>query len=91
MANRWKKYYKAQMEDEHMKALVEAELAKLRIGTEIAKARKDAKLSKTRLAARAGMAQSKISAIENHAANVTLATLIRIARAAGKKLQVKLV
>lgn len=85
---RWKKFYEAQMEDEELRALVEEELEALNIGEKIAKLREEKGLTQTRLAARAGIAASKVSAIENAPQNVEIATLIRIARAANKKLKI---
>jgi DNA-binding XRE family transcriptional regulator len=85
---RWKKFFEAQMEDEQLRTLVEEELQALNIGEKIAKLRKEKGLTQTRLAARAGIAASKVSAIENSPQNVELATLIRLARAANKKLKI---
>jgi DNA-binding XRE family transcriptional regulator len=89
MKTRWTKFYSKQMEDNKMAALVDEELARLRIGAAIATLRKEERLTQTNLAARAGMPSSKISAIENAPQNLELATLIRIARAAGRKLQIR--
>jgi DNA-binding XRE family transcriptional regulator len=86
---RWKRYYRKQMKDKGLKALVEQELDSLRIGAQIAQLREEQGLTQTRLAARAGMPSSKISAIENAPQNLELATLIRIARAANRKLKIR--
>ena len=85
---RWKKFYEAQMEDKELRTLVEEELEALRIGEQIAKLRKEKRLTQTKLAARAGMTASKVSAIENTPQNIELATLIKIAHAANKKLRI---
>ncbi len=85
---RWKRFYDEQMKDEQLRVLVEEELEALRIGEKVARLRKSEGLTQTRLAARAGMAASKVSAIENSPQNVELATLVRIARAANKKLKI---
>jgi len=45
----------------------------------------------TQLASRAGMPSSKISAIENVPQNLEVATLVRIARAANRKLKISFV
>lgn len=88
MATRWNRFYQRQLEDKKLKALIEEELAKLRLGVQIARLREEEGLTQARLAARAGMASPKISAIENEPQNLTLGTLIRIARAANRKLKI---
>ena len=85
---RWKKFYEAQLEGKEMKALVEEELEVLRIGEQIARLRAVEGLTQTKLAARAGMPASKISAIESAPQNLEIATLIRIAHAAKRKLKI---
>ena len=85
---RWKEFYDAQMEDKDLRALVEDELEALKIGEKIVRLRKEKGLTQTKLAARAGMAASKVCAIENSPQNIELSTLIRIARAGNKKLRV---
>lgn len=85
---RWKKFYESQLEDKELRALVEEELEALKIGEQIAKLREEEGLTQTKLAARAGMAPSKVSAIENAPQNIEVATLIRIARAAKRKLKI---
>lgn len=85
---RWKRFYQKQMEDKKMKALVEQELEALQIGEKIAALREEEGLTQTRLAARAGMPSSKISAVENSPQNLEIATLVRIARAANRKLKI---
>lgn len=89
MPTRWNRFYKRQLDDERLKTLVEEELASLRIGAQIAKVREEEKLTQTKLAARAGMPSSKISAIENSPKNLTVGTLVRIARAANRKLKIR--
>ena len=85
---RWDRFYQKQMEDKELKALVEEELEALRIGAKIAALRDEEGLTQTKLAARTGMPSSKISALENSPHNLEIATLIRIARAANRKLQI---
>ena len=89
MKTNWDKFYDEQMQNKQFAALVEDELAKLRIGSEIASMREEERLTQTALAARAGMPSSKISAIEAAPRNLTLETLIRIARAANRRLEIK--
>ncbi|MGH9787675.1 MAG: helix-turn-helix domain-containing protein [Candidatus Acidiferrales bacterium] len=85
---RWNRYYKKQLQDKEFKALVEQELASLRIGARLAAIREEAGLTQTKLAARAGMASSKVSAIESQPQNLELGTLIRLALAANRKVEV---
>jgi transcriptional regulator with XRE-family HTH domain len=77
------------MENKKLRALVEQELASLEIGEKIAALREEEGLTQTHLAARAGMPSSKISAIESAPLNLEIATLVRIARAANRKLKIK--
>jgi DNA-binding transcriptional regulator YiaG len=86
--NQWKRYYKKQMRDRDFKALVEQELASLRIGAQLAALREQEGLTQTKLAARAGMASSKVSAIESQPQNLELGTLIRLALAANRRVKV---
>lgn len=89
MPSRWNRFYKEQLAgDQELKDLVEQELAGLRIGAQIARLRQEEGLTQTRLAARAGMPSSKISAIENAPQNLEVSTLVRIARAANRKLRI---
>lgn len=85
---RWSRFYQKQLEDKQLKALVEQELEALRIGEKIARLREEEGLTQTKLAARAGMPSSKISAIENVPQNLEIATLVRIAHAAKRKLKI---
>ncbi|PYX06284.1 MAG: hypothetical protein DMG88_18925 [Acidobacteria bacterium] len=91
MTTRFERYFQAQMENPQMRELVEKELASLEVGTQIAKLRERKKLNQTQLAARANMSTPKISRIESKPTNVQLDTLIRIARALGARLEVRLV
>jgi len=91
MTTRFERYFQAQMENPQMRELVEKELASLEVGTQIAKLRERKKLNQTQLAARANMSTPKISRIESKHTNVQLDTLIRIARALGARLEVRLV
>ncbi len=86
---RWKRFYRQQMQNAELRALVEQELEALRIGEQIAQLREEEGLTQTKLAAKAGMPASKISAIENAPQNLELATLVKIARAARRKLKIR--
>ncbi|HEV2715677.1 MAG TPA: helix-turn-helix transcriptional regulator [Terriglobales bacterium] len=91
MTTRFERYFQIQMENPQVRDLVEKELASLEVGTQIAKLRERKKLNQTQLAARANMSTPKISRIESKPTNVQLDTLIRIARALGARLEVRLV
>ena len=86
---RWNHFYEKQLEDKKLREMVEQELEALRIGKKVAALREEERLTQTQLAARAGIASSKISAIENSPQNLEIATLVRIARAAKRKLKIE--
>jgi len=87
----WDLYYQKQMGDPEMRALVEEELKALRVGTELARLRREAHMSQTQLAAKTGMSAPNISRIETSPAqNMTLETLVRIARALGRDVEIAL-
>ena len=87
----WDLYYQKQMGDPEMLALIEEELKALRIGTELARLRRKAHMSQTQLAAKTGMSAPNISRIETRPAqNMTLETLMRIARALGREVEIAL-
>ena len=91
MTTRWNRFYRKQMENEDLRELVEREIHSLKLGIQIAKLRRQGKLSQTRLAALADMSAPKISALENEPRNLTIATLIRVAHALGRKVEIKLI
>ena len=84
----WRRFYQKQLEGKKLKALVEQELEALRIGEKIATLREEEGLTQTKLASKARMPASKISAIENAPQNLEIATLVRIARAANRRLKI---
>jgi DNA-binding Xre family transcriptional regulator len=85
----WDLYFRKQLEDSQMRELIEQEIESLRVGTEIARMRQKKRLSQAQLAARAGMSAPNISRIENSPAqNITLETLVKIARALGRGVEV---
>ena len=87
----WDLYYQQQMGDPAMRALIEEELKALRIGAEIARLRRKVHMSQTQLAARTGMSAPNISRIETSPAqNMTLETLVKIARALGREVEIAL-
>jgi transcriptional regulator with XRE-family HTH domain len=91
MSTRWKRFYDRQMEDVNLRALVEKELDSLQLGVQIAKLRAAENMSQTKLAARAEMNAPKISAMENEPRNLTIGTLIRVAHALDRRVEIKLV
>lgn len=91
MRTRWERFYAVQMKDRRLKSLVDRELGNLALGIQIAKLRQEGKLSQTKLAALAEMSAPKISAIEHGPRNLTIATLIRIAHALGRRVEIRLV
>lgn len=61
-----------------------------KIGVMLRQARKAAGLTQEELARRLKTKKTAISRIENHAADIKLSTLERVAEALGKKLEVKI-
>ena len=85
----WDRYFQKQMGDPEMRALIEEELKALRVGAEIARLRQRRHMSQTELAAKAGMSAPNISRIETSPAqNMTLETLVKIARALGREVEI---
>jgi DNA-binding Xre family transcriptional regulator len=85
----WDLYYAKQTSDPETRALIEGELKALRVGAEIARLRQRTRMSQTELAARAGMSAPNISRIERSPAqNMTLETLVKIARALGHDVEI---
>ena len=78
------------MADGKLRELVEVELENLQLGVQIAKLRAAENLSQTKLAAKAEMSAPKISAMENEPRNLTIGTLIRVAHALGRRVEIKL-
>jgi len=85
----WDLYFRKQLDEPEMRGLIDQEIESLRVGTQIAKMRQKKRLSQAQLAARAGMSAPNISRIENSPAqNLTLGTLVKIARALGRGVEV---
>ena len=61
-----------------------------KIGVLLKQAREQAGLSQEELARRVGTKKTAISRIENHAQDIKLSTIQRVARALGKSLEVRL-
>ena len=87
----WNLYFQKQMSDPELRGLVEEELKALRVGVQIAKLRQQTGMSQTELAARTGMSAPNISRIENSPSqNMTLGTLVRLAKALGCDVEISL-
>ena len=85
----WDLYFRKQLGDPETRELIEGEIESLRVGAQIARLRQQRRLSQAQLAARAGMSAPNISRIENSPAqNMTLETLVKIARALGRGVDV---
>ncbi len=75
-----------------LRMLYERELTRLQLANEIAKLREERKLSQAELARRIGTHQSAIARMEQSTyRGYTVATLAKIAAAAGKRLEVRFV
>lgn len=82
LTTNWDRYFRGQMKNPELRQLVEEELRVLRVGVQLARLRQRRGLSQTKLAARAGMSAPNISRIESSPSqNLTLGTLVRLARA----------
>jgi DNA-binding Xre family transcriptional regulator len=85
----WDLYFRKQLSDREMRGLIEEETESLRVGSQIARIRQKNRLSQAALAARVGMSAPNISRIENSPAqNMTLETLVKIARALGRGVEI---
>src|SRR5438552_18054177 len=85
----WDLYFQKQLGDPEMRWLIDEELESLRVGIQIARWRQKKGLSQAQLAARARMSAPNISRIENSPAqHMTLETLVKIARALGRGVEV---
>jgi predicted XRE-type DNA-binding protein len=78
--------------DRELNAAFQRELTRLQLANQIVKLREEGKLSQTQLARRIGTHQSAIARMEqNTYRGYTVATLAKIAAAAGKHLEVRFV
>jgi HTH-type transcriptional regulator/antitoxin HipB len=66
------------------------EFEKFKIGILLRKARNEAKITQTELANRLNTKKSSISRIENHAEDIKLSTLVKVATALNKQLKISL-
>jgi len=77
--------------DPKFAANFEADYQDFKIGVLLRQAREEAGLTQEALAKRTRTKKSAISRMENHAEDMRLSTLERVARAVGKRLKVELV
>ena len=91
MTTRWKRFYQKQMEDTELRGLVEGEIENPQLVVQIAKLRAAENLSQTKLTAKAEMSAPKISAMEDEPRNLTIGTLIRVAHALNRRVEIRLV
>jgi HTH-type transcriptional regulator/antitoxin HipB len=84
------RYFQSQMQDAELRTLVEAERAALEIGHRLTRLRRKRKLSQTRVAAALKMSPATISRLEHNTRNVTIETLLKVARALGAALDIRL-
>lgn len=66
----------------------DAEYEKFKIGVLLRKARKEAKITQTELAKLLNTKKSAISRMENHAEDIKLSTLLKVAAALNKQLKI---
>ncbi len=85
----WDRYFQSQMQDAELRTLVEAERAALEIGHRLATLRRKRKLSQTQVAAALKMSPATISRLEHNARNVTVETLLKVARVLGAALDIR--
>lgn len=85
----WDRYFQSQMQDAELRTLVETERAALAIGHRLATLRRKRKLSQTQVAAALRMSPATISRLEHNAHNVTIETLLKVARALGAALDIR--
>ena len=86
----WDRYFQSQMQDTELRTLVEAERAAIEIGHRLATLRRKRKLSQTQVAAALKMSPATISRLEHNTRNVTIETLLKVARALGAALDIRL-
>ena len=86
----WDRYFESQMQDEELRKLVHAERAALELGHRLTNLRRKRKLSQTQVAAALKMSPATVSRIEHNASNVTIETLLKVARVLGASLDIRL-
>jgi len=88
---KWKEYRDRKLQEPEFKQAYEDLEVEYTIMNEMLKLREKSGMSQSQLSKRTGITQPDISRLENGKANPSIATLKKVARAFGKKLQVQFV
>lgn len=88
---KWREYRDKKLQKPEFKQAYEELEVEYAIMNEMLKLRNEACMSQSQLSQKTGITQPDISKLENGKANPSLATLKKIARAFGKRLQVRFV
>ena len=88
---KWKEYRDRKLQEPEFKQAYEDLEVEYTIMNEMLKLREKSGMSQSQLSKRTGITQPDISRLENGKANPSIATLKKLARAFGKKLQVQFV
>lgn len=85
----FKEHLKRSLEDEEFRAEWDAQAVEREVTRQIVEARMEEGITQQELAARCGMKPSNLSRLENGNGNPSVATLARIARGLGRKLEIR--
>lgn len=88
---KWDEYKQKKLQNPEFKQAYDELEVEYAIMNEMLKLRGEAGMSQSQLSQKTGITQPDISKLENGKANPSIATLKRVARAFGKRLQVKFV
>ncbi len=88
---KWKEYRDRKLQEPEFKQAYEDLEVEYAIMNEMLKLRSEAGISQSQLSQQTGITQPDISKLENGKANPSIATLKKVARAFGKRLQVQFV
>lgn len=88
---KWKEYRDRKLQEPEFKQVYEDLEVEYAIMNEMLKLRCEAGISQSQLSQQTGITQPDISKLENGKANPSIATLKKVARAFGKRLQVQFV
>ena len=88
---KWKEYRDRKLQEPEFKQAYEDLEVEYAIMNEMLKLRSEAGISQSQLSQQTGITQPDISKLENGKANPSIATLKKVARAFGKRLQIQFV
>jgi predicted transcriptional regulator len=88
---KWKEYRDRKLQEPEFKQAYEDLEVEYAIMNEMLKLRGEAGISQSQLSQKTGITQPDISKLENGKANPSIATLKKVARAFGKRLQIQFV